>query len=361
MNNAVRPDTLPAVTRPGGVRPGGGGLPGTLPSRPGGVDRPGVDRPGDFNRPGLGDRPINIGDIHVGNNTVINNRPSWANIDRTTVAGINNRWRGQIGGLHNWPATHPARAAYWRGWGDGVRTHWPYYRRPGSWFGPNWWIGHPHPWCGWHYGYGFNARPWRYWWTVPTYAACVSWFRWSAPAGVWSEPVYYDYGSGGNVTYDNDNVYINGEQVATADEFAQSAADLATVAPPASEEEEEMSEWMALGTFALTTGEQDVDPTRVVQLAVNKDGVISGTLYNIQTDNTQTVQGQVDKETQRVAFRVGESQSSVIETGLYNLTQNEVPLLVHYGTEKVENWMLVRMEEPAEESGEGQPASSPME
>ena len=32
---------------------------------------------------------------------------------------------------------------------------------------------------------------------------------------------------------------------------------------------------MALGTFALSEGEQDTDPKRVVQLAVDKDGIIS--------------------------------------------------------------------------------------
>ena len=37
------------------------------------------------------------------------------------------------------------------------------------------------------------------------------------------------------------------------------------------------------------------------------------------------------------------------ETGLYNLTQDEAPVLVHLGAEDVENWLLVRMEEPEED------------
>jgi len=75
---------------------------------------------------------------------------------------------------------------------------------------------------------------------------------------------------------------------------------------------------------------------------------------NIETDQAEAIQGQVDKETQRVAFRVGDSQDVVVETGLYNLTQNDVPLLVHYGTQQVENWMLVRLEELAEDQAETQ-------
>jgi hypothetical protein len=107
---------------------------------------------------------------------------------------------------------------------------------------------------------------------------------------------------------------------------------------------------MPLGTFAISASEKDVDPNRVLQLAVDKQGVVSGTLYNTETDDAQTVQGQVDKDTQRVAFRVGESEDLVAETGLYNLTQDEVPLLVHFGADKTENYLLVRMEQPEEET-----------
>jgi hypothetical protein len=175
----------------------------------------------------------------------------------------------------------------------------------------------------------------------------VSWFTWTAPQTVWAQPVYYDYGQGGNVVYNDNSVYINGDQVATSTEFAQSAAELATVAPPASEEEAEKVEWMPLGTFTVSAGERDIDPNRIVQLAVSKEGIISGTLYNTQTDQTQSIQGQVDKETQRVAFRIGESEDIVVESGLYNLTQEQAPLLVHFGPDKVENWLLVRLDDPA--------------
>jgi hypothetical protein len=51
-----------------------------------------------------------------------------------------------------------------------------------------------------------------------------------------------------------------------------------------------------------------------------------------------------------VAFRIGESENIVVETGLYNLTQEEAPALVHFGTDKVEDWLLVRLEAP--EDGE---------
>ncbi len=88
-------------------------------------------------------------------------------------------------------------------------------------------------------------------------------------------------------------------------------------------------------------------------VSATKEGIVSGTLYNTQTDKAQSVQGQVDKETQRVAFRVGESEDIVVETGLYNLTQSEAPVLVHFGADRVENWLLVRLDQPEnQDSGE---------
>ncbi len=334
MDKPLRPETLPGTARPGGAfpnRPDIGGRPdgGRFPNRPGG----GNDR-------------IHIGNNNIGNNTVINRRPTWVNINNNTINNINNRWQGQINGMRNWGQRYPNRVGYWNNWGSNVRNRWGSYYRHAGWFGPNWWPNHRHAWCGWNYGYRFNNFAWTYWWTVPTFAACANWFNWSAPAAVWSQPVYYDYGQGGNVVYSNNNVYINGEQVATADEFAQSAAELATVAPPANEQQAAQAEWMPLGTFGVSSNQSDVEPTRVIQLAVSKEGIVSGTLYNIKTDQTQSVQGQVDKQTQRVAFRIGESENIVVETGLYNLTQDNAPALVHFGQEKVEEWLLVRLEQP---------------
>jgi hypothetical protein len=177
-----------------------------------------------------------------------------------------------------------------------------------------------------------------------------SWFVWGTPgAATWQQPIYYDYGPGGNVVFQNDAVYIGGEQVASADDFAMSAATLATVEPPETEEQAEAAEWMPLGTFAVSTSEKETDPSRIMQLAVSREGIISGTMYNTLTDQTQEIQGKVDQDTQRVAFRIGENENVIAETGLYNLTQNEVQLLVHYGTERTESFLLVRLEAPEEE------------
>jgi hypothetical protein len=369
MDQPLRPGrgSQIASTLPG--RTGIGDRPG-IDNRPniGGRDRPGIDnrpnfgdrdRPGIDNRPGFGDRDRpninnrpNIGD-RWNDNTIINNRPRWANIDNSTNIDIHNRWNNAFTNVNRrgWWDRPADRIGYWNGWADGVRSNWGNYHQHGNWFGGGWWSRHYCPMGGWHYHYWNHNYGWNYWWTVPAWGALTNWFTWSAPQTVWQQPVYYDYGTGGNVTYQDNSVFVGGEPVATADEFAQSAMDLATVQPPASEEQAAVAEWMPLGTFAVSMDEKDTQPSLTMQLAVSKDGIISGTLYNITTDQAQAVQGQVDKQTQRVAFRIGESQDVVAETGLYNLTQNEAPVLVHFGTERVENYLLVRLEQPESDDG----------
>ena len=266
---------------------------------------------------------------------------------------MNDRWddvfrRPDRGGLNNWVDRHPDRRSYWGGWGYGVRSRWAFGYGRRDTFNANFWNAHYTNinFNNWNYGYGFGRHGWGYWWGTPTFAGLASWFAWTAPAAVWSEPVYYDYGQGGNVYYEDNSVYVAGQEVGSAADFAASAANLAAVEPPASEAEAEAAEWMPLGTFAVSTDAKDLEPSRVIQLAVNKQGIVSGTLYNYSTEQAQSVLGQVDKDTQRVAFRIGDNENIVVETGLYNLTQQECPVLVHFGTDKVEDWLLVRLEDP---------------
>ncbi len=257
--------------------------------------------------------------------------------------------------MSNWIANNPGRFEHWNNWGNGVRDNWYHDHWHDHCFDGDWWDHHHHDFCGWHYWNDFANHDWNYWWTVPAWGAVTSWFNWAdtAPA-TWSQPAYYDYGQGGNVTYDNSVVYVNNQEVATAEEFAQSAMDLATVPPPVDEAEAAKAEWMPLGTFAVSSSEKDQKPSRTIQLAVNKDGIVAGTLFNAQTDQAKSIQGKVDKETQRVAFRIGESEDFVAETGLYNLTQDEAPVLVHLGPDKVENYLLVRLEYPQDQVAQAQ-------
>jgi hypothetical protein len=193
----------------------------------------------------------------------------------------------------------------------------------------------------------FRANhPYAYWWTWSSVAGINGWY-----AGWWSAPVYYDYGTGGTVYYEGDNVYYNGEAVGTPEEYAydlqeQAQAGAAEVeSPPA---DGSATDWLPLGVFGLSTSAEEKKPTRFMQLAVSKAGSISGTLYNTVTLQSLPIVGKVDRETQRACWYAGDNVETVAETGIFNLTQDEAPVLIHFGPDRAEEYLLVRTPQPPE-------------
>jgi hypothetical protein len=101
-----------------------------------------------------------------------------------------------------------------------------------------------------------------------------------------------------------------------------------------------------LGVWALTQEEKG-DAVMFYQLAVNKQGEVSGAYSNVLTGETSPVTGSVDFETQRVAWRTGSSDTTAMEANLAGLTKDFTPVFVHYGTGQTQEWLLVRMEDPS--------------
>jgi hypothetical protein len=66
------------------------------------------------------------------------------------------------------------------------------------------------------------------------------------------------------------------------------------------------------------------------------------------SDTTLPVYGSVDQKTQRAAWTVGERKEPVYEVGLANLTRAEPAMLVHFGTDRTQQWTLIRIDQPAE-------------
>jgi hypothetical protein len=156
------------------------------------------------------------------------------------------------------------------------------------------------------------------------------------------QPYTYDYGS--DVVYQDNTVYVGGKDAGTAEQYAQQATTIAvqgqTVEVPPT------ADWNPLGVFALVPGEQKTS-NNLFQLAVDRQGVIRGNYYDGVMDTTTPVYGSVDKKNQRAAWTIGKTKDRVFEAGLYNLTQPDAPVLVHIGTEKTQQWLLVRVEQPA--------------
>jgi hypothetical protein len=159
-------------------------------------------------------------------------------------------------------------------------------------------------------------------------------------------PIYYDYGT--SVVYEDNSVYINGDVAGTTEEYYDQALSIAATGAEAKAQPD--GDWLPLGVFAFTRADNP-NSDITIQLAVNKDGVVRGNYTDTATKQNQVVQGSVDKDTQRVAFTVGENKTSVIETGLYNLTKEEAPCLLHIGKEGTEQWLLVRLKNPEATAG----------
>ena len=215
--------------------------------------------------------------------------------------------------------------------GAAVRTnfsHWGVYGR-------GWYAQYPGAWlaAGWAAGAAWNACTWD---SASAYCGYSN-----------VPPAYYDYGN--NVTYEDGNVYVNGDDAGTSEQYYQQADQIAAAGATADASPD--GDWLPLGVFAFTKPDQ-TNSNISIQLAVNKDGVIRGNYTDSATKQNQVVQGSVDKQTQRVAFTVGDNKTSVIETGLYNLTKEESPCLLHIGKDQTEQWLLVRLKQPQDGTSE---------
>jgi hypothetical protein len=220
-------------------------------------------------------------------------------------------------GLGRRPAADLARR------GDLVRGDF----RGRGFYSPGWYRRYPGAWYpgGWAYGTVWAAATWDY---------LNGWFGYDDV-----DPFYYDYGN--NVSYQDDSVVVNGQDAGTPDEYYEQASDLASTGAEA-QTTDDKDQWLPLGVFAMSH-EQQTKANLILQLAVNKAGVIRGNYTAKMTNHTQPVQGSVDKKTQRAAWTIGDNKANVIETGIYNLTKDQAPCLVHFGKDKTEQWLLVRL------------------
>jgi hypothetical protein len=205
-------------------------------------------------------------------------------------------------------------------------SHWGVY-------GGSWYTDHPGAWFA--AGWGAGAA-----WRTATWSSVGAWMSYY-PA----QPVDYDYGN--TVVYQGNNVYVNGQDAGTADEYYNQALSLATTGTQAPAPAD--GDWLPLGVFALTKSNQSKSDVSI-QLAVNKQGVIRGNYTDTVTGQTQVVHGSVDKQTQRVAFTVGDNTTNVVEAGLYDLTKDEAPALIHFGKDRTEQWLLVRLTQNQQQS-----------
>ncbi|HTQ37934.1 MAG TPA: hypothetical protein VMJ32_02840 [Pirellulales bacterium] len=176
-------------------------------------------------------------------------------------------------------------------------------------------------------------------WGWATFNVAQAFLPWN-----WGSESYYDYGTGGNVYYEGDTVHI-GDTTVPADEYADQAEQLATEVPKV--ENPDAMEWLPLGVFALTQdGVADAVPNMFLQLAVSKEGIIAGTYQNKSTGQIESVEGMVDKKSQRAAMTIAGKNTPILETGFANLTKNETRVLVHFADGQTQQWLMLHVENP---------------
>ena len=208
-------------------------------------------------------------------------------------------------------------------------------------FDDNWWGN-----CGWYGGGYHGGNPW-WWWGGAALATAGTFLAIDAYHDAAYQPPVYDYGV--NVVYQGDEVYVDGKPKATAKEYTQQAIALANEpaaqppppTPPAAGQE---PEWLPLGVWALAPEEKG-DAYMFFQLSIDKNGVVTGAYQNVLSGEKSPISGQVDKQTQRVAWKIG-TGNTVVETGLQNLTQDVASCLVHFGEGNTQTWLLVRQKQP---------------
>jgi hypothetical protein len=341
-----RPAAIPAIDLPGNVRPsqpvtagrlddflndgpsaGTNDIPQIDPDdRPGGLggegplanQLPGVDRPGIGDGPDSGDRPI-IGDgPPIWDRPIVGDRPEFLPDFGENILEEE---------IHNEIiARRIERAVHVR---DRIRDL--YYREN-------------HPFCYWWHYMWTNHPVWS-WWRVTaplqwcSWNQCTTYYGWS---GTYAQPVQHEYTQQG--------VYADGRQVKTNAAYTEQALQLARAGAEklqqaVDEKRTDKLEWLPLGVFSLNDKE-DGDPTMFLQIAVSKEAIVAGTYFNAQTNEYIQLVGGLDKETQRVAMTVGDKEDVVIETGMYNLTEDQSSALLHFEGGKIQSWTLVRMPDP---------------
>ena len=144
----------------------------------------------------------------------------------------------------------------------------------------------------------------------------------------------------------NNTVYLIGHPYATADKYFQRAAELAGSANSRHIPADATSNWLPLGVFEAIPPNKK-SSNMLMQLAVNKDGMIRGNYYDIGDKNVQLIEGSIDKNIARSVWVVCRQERHHFRHQFIQPHRHEAAILVHVGKDKNERWVLVRLQPPA--------------
>lgn len=172
-----------------------------------------------------------------------------------------------------------------------------------------------------------------------------------------------------NITYEGDNVYVNGQP---AQQYYQQGQQLAGSAganygsygTPLNQQlaynpgsygqipgqasgapNGTTEQWEPLGVYSLVESGQE-QSTMLFQLAINKDGIIRGNYLNQITNEKSQIHGALDKSTQKISWSVGDNPDTVFGTTLSELMKEKSKVVVQFGPNNTQQMSLVRQKPP---------------
>ena len=196
-----------------------------------------------------------------------------------------------------------------------------------DWFTPTWFT---------NYSGAWRPTAWtaNEAWNVPTWATLAGLL------GITTPPVAYD--SANTVVLQGGNVYVNGVDQGSAQQYYQQGVTLAGQGAQAAP----TGQWQSLGVFVLASPSAS-SGRNMFELAINSTGIIRGNYFDVAANQIAPVHGSIDKATQRAVWMIGDKKDLLFETGLENLTQSQTPVLIHFGPSRSEQWLLARLQNPA--------------
>ena len=192
---------------------------------------------------------------------------------------------------------------------------------------------------------GTGANLWR----PAAWATLSNWGAWN-----WSTPYYYDAGSYAYPLTTTESTYAY-PNTTTESNYANPYSMGTTPSQPVQTQPTQSAQttastggdWLPLGVFAVASNANYVAQTnRYIQLAINRSGEIAGVLYNSATDSAQDLTGMVDPNSQKAYwFMANRADSPIASTGIYNLTEDQTPINVHFADGSDQTWTLVRIQQ----------------
>jgi hypothetical protein len=109
---------------------------------------------------------------------------------------------------------------------------------------------------------------------------------------------------------------------------------------------EDDAQYLSFGVFGIAApGSQDA--SALIQLAVDRQGVLYGNYYDVLTGKESPITGKVDKQTELATFKVEGNESVEFEVSLVSLTQPTGTLTLRTADGKTRQASLSRLEDPS--------------